>query len=115
MELTLDLKLSGGGSEVISDRDLYQKWATDLILAVLVDGSFLASGSKAPSLTNDSLGRLAAGRLSEGLILRIIEVYRGDYQTSCTDLAALRRCGLGDKVVEAVVWKALEARCSSRK
>jgi len=110
MDLILDSTRWSRDTEMVSDQALYEKWATDLILAALVDGSFLASGSNAPSLTNDSLARLAAGCVSEGLILRIIDVYHGDYEISCADLAALRNYGLGDRVIEAIVWKALATK-----
>jgi hypothetical protein len=107
MELGLDSKMADGGWEMISDEDLRKKWATDLILAALVDGSFFASRSNVPVLTNDGLGRLAAGRVSEDVILHIVEVYHGDYEISCRHLGALRKCGLGDRVIEAIVWKTL--------
>src|SRR5215472_15909143 len=94
-------------AELIGDEDLYQDWALNLILAALVDTSFLGERGNKPPLTNDDVMKLVVSGISEDVIVRIIEMYEGDYEISCNALFRLRNSGVGDKTLEAIVLKAL--------
>lgn len=69
-------------AELIGDEDVYQNWAMNLILAALVDTSFLGERGNKPRLTNDDVMKLVVSGISEDVIVRIIEMYEGDYEIS---------------------------------
>ena len=94
-------------AELIGDEDVYQNWAMNLILAALVDTSFLGECGNKPRLTNDDVMKLVVSGISEDVIVRIIEMYEGDYEISCNALFRLRSSCVGDKVLETLVSKAL--------
>lgn len=109
MKLNLNTIAHIQNAELIEDGDLYKQGVLNLILAALVDPSFLSPERNKPRLVNDDLATLAYGRVPESVILRIIELYAGDYETSCKDLFRLRRRGVGDKILEAIISKAFKS------
>lgn len=108
MKLNLNTIAHTQNVELIEDGDLYKQWVLNLILAALVNPSFLSPERNKPRLVNNDLARLAYGRIPESVIVRIIELYDGDYKTSRDDLFRLRRRGVGDKILEAIISRALK-------
>jgi hypothetical protein len=109
MKLNLDRIAAIRDAELIKDGDIYKRWAMNLILAALLDASFLGPKNE-PRLNNNDVAKLAGERISESVIIRIIELYDGDYQTSGDELFRLRRKGVGDKTLKAIISKALELK-----
>jgi hypothetical protein len=101
--------------ELIHDSDIHKQWAMNLILAALVDRSFLASTGNKPSLTNDDVATLVAGRIADATIVRMIEYYKGEYEVSARGVLDLRRRDVGEKVIEAMVLKELNSTSSEQR
>ena len=96
------------GAELIEEEHIYKEPIMDLILSALLEPSFLGSEQKRPSLRNEDVVKLAEGRLSESIIVHIIEQYDSDFDTSRTALLNLHRCGIGLRVVEAMLSRKLK-------
>jgi hypothetical protein len=91
-------------SDLIEDAHIYQQSILDLILAAVLNPSFLSSKNK-PRLNNKDLVRLARHRLSDDLLIRVIAVYDNDFELSSNSLLKFRKSGLGEKVIEALLCK----------
>ena len=98
--------------DLVHDSDIRKEWAMNLILAALVDPSFAGSAGNKPRLTNDDIAVLAADRVSDNIIVRIIEFYEGEYEVSAQSLLHLCRDGVGEKVIEAMLLKELNSTAS---
>jgi hypothetical protein len=61
------------------------------------------------ALNNDSVIKLVKAGLSEDLIVSTINASAGSYDTSANGLIALKKAGVSDKVVSAIVVKATTA------
>ncbi len=83
--------------DLVHDSDIHKEWAMNLILAALVDPSFAGSAGNKPRLTNDDIAVLAADRVSDNIIVRIIEFYEGEYEVSAQSLLHLCRDWRGRK------------------
>ena len=92
-------------SDLIEDAHIYQQSILDLILAAVLNPSFLSSKLNKPRLNNKDLVRLARHRLSDDLLIRVIEVYDNDFELSNNSLLKFRKSGLGEKVIEALLCK----------
>lgn len=79
-----------------------------LVLSALLRAWFLGSEQNRPSLRNEDVVKLAKAGLSQSVIVRIIELYDSDFDTSRTALSNLYRCGIGMRVVEAMLSKKLK-------
>jgi hypothetical protein len=108
MKLNLDRIAAIREAELIEDSDICKQWALNLILAALLDGSFLGSERNKPRLNNDDVVRLAHWRISESVIVRIIELYDGDYEVSSRNLVSLCKSGTGGRVIKAMLSKELK-------
>jgi len=100
-------------SELIEEAHIYKQPILNLILAALLDSSFLGSEQNKPPLNNDDVMRLAACRLSESVIVRVIEVCESDFDTTRTGLLSLRKNGIGDRVIETMLSKNFKATASA--
>lgn len=100
---------AGRNHDLVHDSDIDREWALNLILAALVDPSFAGSAGNKPALRNDDIVILAADRVSDSVIARIIEIYEGDYEVSAQSLLKLCRNGVGAKVIEAILLKQLNS------
>ena len=98
--------------DLVHDSDIHKEWAMNLILAALVDPSFAGSAGSKPPLTNNDIAVLAADRVSENVIVRIIEFYEGDYDVSAQSMLQLCRAGVGEKAIEAMLLKQLKSTAS---
>ena len=103
---------SSRNHDLVHDSDIHKEWAMNLILAALVDPSFAGSAGHKPPLTNDDIAVLVADRVSENIIVRIIEFYEGEYEVSAQSVLQLRRAGVGEKAIEAMLLKDLNATAS---
>lgn len=99
--------------ELIEEAHIYKQPILNLILAALLQSSFLGSGQNKPPLDNDDVMKLAASRLSESVIVRVIEVCESDFDTTPTGLLSLRKNGIGDKVIEAMLSKNFKVTASA--
>ena len=50
--------------------------------------------------------QLVRSRLSESLVIHVIQVYESDFDTSSSGLLSLRKSGIGDSVIAAMLLKA---------
>jgi hypothetical protein len=96
-------------NDLVHDSDIDREWALNLILAALVDPSFAGSAENKPPLRNDDIAILVADRVSDSVIVRIIEIYEGDYEVSAQSLLQLCRDRVGEKVIEAILLKQLNS------
>jgi len=92
-------------SDLIEDAHIYQQSILDLILAAVLNPSFLSSELNKPRLNNKDLLKLARHRLSDDLLIRVIEVYDNDFELSTNTLLTFRKGGLGERVIEALLCK----------
>lgn len=100
--------------ELIEEAHIYKQPILNLILAALLHSSFLGSEQNKPRLNNDDVMKLSASCLSDSLIVRIIEVYESDFDTTRTGLLELRKNGIGDRVIEVILSKKFRATASAR-
>jgi hypothetical protein len=70
--------------------------------------SIACLGQQKP-LTNDDVVKMAKGGLGDDLIVQSINAQPGAYQTSGTDLVALKTAGLSDRVIGAMIGKGIPA------
>jgi hypothetical protein len=99
-------------TELIEDCHIYKLPVVSLILAALFDNSFLSSEHSKARLTNKHVVKMAASPLSEGVVVRVIEAYDAEFDTSDRSLLTLKRNGVSDKVIAAMLSKALKATTS---
>jgi hypothetical protein len=92
-------------AELIEEADLRKQPILDLILAALIQPSFLNSGEDVPHLHNHDLVKLANGRIPESVVLRMIELYETEFDISRSGLVSLRAKGVSDQVIEAMLVK----------
>ena len=92
-------------AELIEETHIYKRPILSLILAALLQPSFLGSELNKPRLNNDDVVKLAHSCLSENVVIRVIEVYESDFDTSRNGLLSLRESGVGDMVLEAMLSK----------
>ena len=104
MKSLFDTNTFARHSDLIEDAHIYQQSILDLILAAVLNPSFLSSKNK-PRLNNKDLVRLARHRLSDDLLIRVIAVYDNDFELSSNSLLKFRKSGLGEKVIEALLCK----------
>ena len=99
--------------ELIEETHIYKQPILNLILAALLQPSFLGSELNKPQLNNEHVVKLARSCLSESVVIRVIEVYESDFDTSPDGLSRLRKSGIGDKVIEAMLSKASASAVSA--
>ena len=87
--------------ELIEEAHIYKYPILDLILAALLQPSFLGSEQNRPRLHNEDVVKLAR-RLAEIVVIRIIEVCESDFDTTRNALLSLRESGVGDRLLEAM-------------
>ena len=92
-------------AELIEDFHIYRRPIVNLILAAALRPSFLGSERDQPRLQNDDVAKLAAGRLPESVIIRAIELYESDFDTSQSAVMSLCESGVGINVIEAMSSK----------
>jgi|SRR5208283_4258731 len=95
--------------ELIEEAHIYKQPLLNVILAALLHSSFLGSEQNKPRLNNDDVMQLAASCLSETVIIRVVEVYESDFDTSNTALLRLRENGVGDRIIETMLSKKLQS------
>ena len=93
-------------AELIEEIHIYKQPILNLILAALLQPSFLGSELNKPRLNNEDVMKLARSRLPESMIIRVIEIYEGDFDNSSSGLSSLREGAVGDKVIEVMLSKA---------
>jgi len=66
-----------------------------------------SSGPKQSALllTNDSIVKLVKGRVNEDTIISVIKAQPGNYSLGAEDILALKRAGVSDKIITAMVNK----------
>ncbi len=84
-----------------------------LILAALLDNSFLRREQGKARLTNNHVVKLAGSSLSESVVVRVIGSYKSEFDTSERSLQTLKRNGVSDKVIAAMLSKELKATSSA--
>jgi hypothetical protein len=92
-------------SELIEGAHIYKQPILNLILAALLQPSFLGSEQNKPRINNDDVLKLAASRLSESVIERIIEVYESDFDITSAGLWSLRKNGIAERLIETMSKK----------
>jgi len=101
-------------AELIEESHIYKLPIVSLIVAALLDNSFLSSEQNKVWLTNAHVVKLARSCLSDSVIVRVIGVYDAEFDTSDRSLLALKRNGVSDKVIAAMLSKELNATASER-
>lgn len=103
-------------AELIEDAHLYRRPILNLILTALLESSFLESDPESeqysPLVNNQDIVKLVRSRLSESLVIHVIQVYESDFDTSSDGLLNLRKSGIGDSVIAAMLLKASAAAVS---
>ena len=94
-------------AELIEESQLYKLSVVSLILAALLDNSFLRWEHSEARLTKNHVVKLAGGLLSENVLVRVIGVYDSEFDTSDGSLLTLKRNGVSDKVIAAMRSKEL--------
>ena len=98
--------------ELIEESHIYKLPVVSLILAALLDNSFLSSEHSKARLTNNHVVKLAGSSLPDSVVVRVIGVYDSDFDTSDRGLLALKRNGVSDEVIAAMLSKELKATAS---
>ena len=98
--------------ELIEESHIYKLPVVSLILAALLDNSFLSSEHSKARLTNSHVVKLAGSSLSDSIVVNIIGVYDSDFDTSDGSLLTLKRNGVSDDVIAAMLSKGLKASAS---
>jgi dsRNA-specific ribonuclease len=96
-------------NDLVHDSDIHKEWAINLILGALVHPSFVTPERNKPPLTNEDISTLVGDRVSDFIIVEIIESYEGEYRVSDQSILDLRRNGVSDKVIEAMLMKKLNS------
>lgn len=105
MKSLLDMLKSAHEYDLIEDAHIYTRPILNLILAALLQPSFLTSEENKPRLNNEDLLKLSCNRFSDDFLIRVIEVYENDFELSRKSLLRFRRSGVGEKVIEALLSK----------
>lgn len=103
MKSLLDMLKSAHEYDLIEDTHIYTRPILNLILAALLQPSFLNSEENKPRLNNEDLLKLSRTRFSDDFLIRVIEVYENDFELSRKSLLRFRRSGVGEKVIEALL------------
>src|SRR5215831_13582603 len=90
---------------LLEEEHLYKQPILDIILAALLGPSFLGGAQNTPRLSNEDIAKLGGGYLPESLVVRAIELYGSDLDTSSTALLNLRENGVGNTSIEAMLSK----------
>jgi len=98
--------------ELIEEAHIYKQPILNLILAALLQSSFLRSEQNKPCINNDDVRKLAS-RLSESVIVRVIEVCESDFDTTRAGLLRLRKNGIAERLIETMVSKKCKAPASA--
>jgi hypothetical protein len=101
-------------AELIEESHIYKLPVVSLIVAALLDNSFLSSEQRRVRLTNAHVVRLANSCLSDSVVVRVIGVYDTEFDTSDRGLQALKRKGVSDQVIAAMLSKELNVTASGR-
>lgn len=101
-------------AELIEESHIYKLPIVSLIVAALLDNSFLSSEQRRVRLTNAHVAKLAHSCLSDSVVVRVIGVYETEFDTSDRGLLALKRNGVSDKVIAAMLSKELSPTASER-
>jgi len=99
-------------AELIEESHIYNLPVVSLILAALLDNSFLRWEHSKARLTNHHVVKLAGSPLSESVVVRVIGVYDSEFDTSHRSLLTLKRNGVSDKVIAAMLSKELKRTAS---
>ena len=94
-------------AELIENTHIYSRPILNLILAALLETSFLSSEHDAPLLNNEHVVKLAKGRIPEDVIVRVIDLYESNFDTSRTGVATLRSKGISHCGIRAMLSKKL--------
>lgn len=93
-------------AELIEDAHLYRRPILNLILSALLKPSFLKSEQYSPQVNNQDVVKLVRSGLSESLVIHVIQAYESDFDISSNGLLSLRKSGIGDSVIAAMLLKA---------
>jgi len=91
--------------ELIEDIHIYRQPILDLILAAALRPSFLGSQRDEQRLQNNDVTKLTAVRIPENVIVRVIELYESDFDTSQSARLRLWESGVGINIIEAMFAK----------
>jgi hypothetical protein len=101
-------------AELIEESHIYKLPVVSVILAVLLDNSFLGWEHGKARLTNNHVVKLAGSSLSESVAVRVIGAYDSEFDTSDRSLLTLKRNGVSDKVIAAMLSKATQATTEAK-
>jgi len=101
-------------TELIEEEQLYKRPILDMILGAILQSSFLESERHRPRLHNEDIVKLIKASLPSRIVIRMIELYESEFDTSDRALLILQRCGIGKTIVEAILSRASSAIASSR-
>ena len=101
-------------AELIEESHIYKLPVVSVILAALLDNSFLGWERGRPRLTNHHVVKLAGSLLSESVVVRVIGAYNSEFDTSRRSLLTLKRNGVSDRVIAAMLSKATKATTSGK-
>ena len=73
------------------------------VLSVLTQAALVGGVCAQETLTNESIVSMVKGGLSEAVVLARIRSGPANFDTSTTSLVALKKAGVSDKVIEAMV------------
>ena len=90
---------------LLEEEHLHKQPILDVILAALLAPSFLGPEQNRPRLHNEDIVKLAGGCLPESLVVRAIELYGSDFDLSSIALLSLRKNGVGNMLIEAMLSK----------
>jgi hypothetical protein len=99
--------------ELIEEAHIYKRPILNLILAALLQSPFLGSEQNNPRLNNDDAVTLASSCLPESVIVRVIEVYEDDFDTSHAALSSLRKRCVGEKIIGTMLSKRFRANATA--
>jgi hypothetical protein len=99
-------------AELIEESQFFRLPIVSLILAAIIDKSFLNSERNRPRLTNNHVVKLAGSPLPESVVVRVIRVYDSEFDTSICALLTLKRKGVSDQVIAAMLSKEFTAAAS---
>ena len=92
-------------AEPVEGRHIYSQPILDVILAALLNPSFLSSARNQPLLNNEDVATLANSCLPEEAVVRAVKFYEADFDTSTHALFYLKQKGVGERVIEAMLLK----------
>jgi hypothetical protein len=99
-------------AELIEESHICKLPVVSVILAALLDNSFLSWEHSKARLTNNHVLKLAGSPLSESVVVGVIGVYDSEFDTSDGSLLTLKRNGVSDKLIAAMLSKELKATAS---